>query len=66
MTQAAMHESLLKFEAGTLDKKGAVELFEHLVKSGQIWFLPTEYLDNAGRLWESGVIGPKKLKGMHS
>ncbi len=61
-----MQEKLLKFEAGTLDKAGAVELFEYLLKSGKMWLLPTEYLDNTARLMESGVIGPKKLsKGGH-
>lgn len=61
---------VLQFEEGKLGKEAIYEMFNTLVVTGDIWSLPTDYLDKAAMLLQSHLIGPEaaeaKLRGMHS
>ena len=69
----SLSEQVIAFEAGTLSKEGIYALFDELLSSGELWVLPTDYLDRAAVLLGSKLIGPERadrqkerLRGMHS
>lgn len=51
--------AIMEFEDGTLDDQGILELFSHLVKSGQAWSLQGSYGRAARNLIEGGYLTPE-------
>lgn len=49
-------ERLLELEAGMLRQEEVTVLIALLIQSGEIWKLPTRYLDAAASLFEGGVL----------
>lgn len=47
---------IMLFEAGTLPAEETVALFKHLVDTGDIWRLSTDYLDKAAYLIENNLL----------
>lgn len=44
------------YETGQLKPEEIVTLFHDLWKSGDIWLMPTKYLDNAGEMMTRGYF----------
>lgn len=65
-----LSELVMAFETGKLSKESIYELFDKLMKSGELWMLPTDYLDKAAMLLQSNLIGDtaakERRRGMHS
>lgn len=55
-----MQAKVLQYYVGKLPREEVVEMFRELTNSGEIWDLPTSFLDTAGSLWEAGMIGPPR------
>jgi hypothetical protein len=53
-------EQLFAYENGGLTMAEAVVLFTQLVETGEIWKLPTEYLDDAAKLIDLGHVPTTK------
>ncbi len=49
-------ENIFKFESLQMNKQEAEVWFQELLSSGDLWNLPTEYLDIAATLMIGGVI----------
>lgn len=54
-------EMVLKYETGGLTLDEAVLLFTNLMETGEIWNLPTGYLDDAAKLLDLGQL-PTTIK----
>lgn len=48
--------AILLFEAGDLQSDQVVAMFREIINSGDIWKLPSHYLDAAALLMDSGYI----------
>lgn len=48
------NEAKARWEAGELSERETVELFQWLINTGQVWFLPEQYGLAANNLIESG------------
>lgn len=53
-------QSIMDFEAGLLHEVEVEVLFTQLIESGEIWKLPTIYLDTAAALLQLGVLTKDK------
>ena len=51
--------AIMEFEDGTLDTQGTLELFSHLIKTGQAWQLQGSYGRAASSLIEGGYLTPE-------
>lgn len=51
--------AIMEFEDGSLDTQGTLELFSHLVKTGQAWSLQGSYGRFASSLIEGGYLTPE-------
>ena len=51
--------AIMDFEDGSLDDAGTLELFSHLIKTGQAWQLQGSYGRAATSLIEGGYITPE-------
>lgn len=48
--------AIMDYETGNLGDRGIVELFSHLVETGQAWTLQGHYGRTAAALLEAGVL----------
>lgn len=53
-------QAIMDFEAMLLNEAQVEALFTSLINTGDIWKLPTIYLNTAAYLYELGVIGKDK------
>lgn len=51
-----MIDKIIAYESGELDEEGTLELFQHLVDTGQAWTLQGHYGRTAAALIEAGQI----------
>ena len=51
--------AIMDHESGNLSTRGELELFAHLIKTGQAWSLQGHYGRAAQGLIDSGLISPK-------
>lgn len=58
--KSEMQAKVLQYYNGKLTKEEMLEMFRELVASGDIWNLPTSFLDTASTLIEAGMIGPPR------
>ena len=62
-----MQAKVLQYFVGKLPREEVVGMFKELVDTGEIWNLPTDFLDTAATLWDAGYIGPARaLRGANS
>ena len=51
--------NIIAYEDGELDDQGIIELFAHLIKTGQAWTLQGHYGRTAESLIDQGIISDK-------
>lgn len=59
LTKQRKLDLIIAYEGGELDDKGCLELFAHLIKTGQCWSLQGHYGRTARDLIENQVIDRK-------
>jgi len=71
VTKKNLVDYIMSYEDGSLDTEGTLQLFSHLIKTGQAWQLqgsmygrPAQSLIDRGIISRKGVINRNKLKGM--
>jgi hypothetical protein len=50
------YERLLEIESGMMSQGELTMLIALLIQTGEIWKLPTRYLDAAASLFENGIL----------
>ena len=55
-------DRIIKYEAGELEEKETIELFQYLLDTGKCWTLQGHYGRTAAALLEQGLIKEKENK----